>query len=284
MYRRVANASRFSQHVWGVRYYVILLIGLCTTCARIKLYWTPNQVLHRLLVFYLYLTRGRWTSTCNITDPTHWNVAILPVVTKDLSFSPQLSRYDFLSQCEFSTLLTTRQPIMVKFHYRRSHTFRYQRNYTISFFHKNRTHDFCTTSVYVCTVIAYYSKVRMNRVKCQSCLWSTDQGKWTFPCPWLPTRPLERRRLVYSIYLITGTRLKGLTIHVIVDSLLIENWKVSLSNSLFRDSRKSINRISFIGGGFVPLHLQTSCAVRLLSRMVLSHLVGIHGSIYGSSR
>ena len=34
------------------------------------------------------------------------NVAILPVVTKDLPISPQVLPYDFLSRCKFSTLRT----------------------------------------------------------------------------------------------------------------------------------------------------------------------------------
>ena len=42
------------------------------------------------------------------------NVAILPVVTKDLLIFPRFSPYQFLSRCKFSTL-TTRQP-MVEFY------------------------------------------------------------------------------------------------------------------------------------------------------------------------
>ena len=36
------------------------------------------------------------------------NITILPVDTKDLRISPQLTSYDFFSRCKFSTL-TTRQ-------------------------------------------------------------------------------------------------------------------------------------------------------------------------------
>ena len=42
------------------------------------------------------------------------SVAILPVVTKDLSISLRFTPYDFLSRCMFSTL-TNRQP-MVEFY------------------------------------------------------------------------------------------------------------------------------------------------------------------------
>ena len=38
-------------------------------------------------------------------------LTILPVVTKDLPIYPQLTPYDFLSRCKFSTL-TTRQPMV----------------------------------------------------------------------------------------------------------------------------------------------------------------------------
>ena len=41
--------------------------------------------------------------------PMGLNVAILPVITKDLPSSPRFTPYEFLSRCNFSTL-TTRQP------------------------------------------------------------------------------------------------------------------------------------------------------------------------------
>ena len=43
--------------------------------------------------------------------PTYCNIAILPLVTKDLLVSPRFSPYDFLLRCKFSTH-TTRQPIV----------------------------------------------------------------------------------------------------------------------------------------------------------------------------
>ena len=39
-------------------------------------------------------------------------ITILPVVTKDRPISPRFTAYDFLSRCKFSTLLTTRQPMV----------------------------------------------------------------------------------------------------------------------------------------------------------------------------
>ena len=41
-------------------------------------------------------------------------ITILPVVTKDLPFSPRFTPYEFSSRCKFSNL-TTRQP-MVEFY------------------------------------------------------------------------------------------------------------------------------------------------------------------------
>ena len=48
-------------------------------------------------VICLCLTYGRSASTCEVTNPTYSNVAILlmPVVTKDLLISPRFSPYDF---------------------------------------------------------------------------------------------------------------------------------------------------------------------------------------------
>ena len=45
------------------------------------------------------------------TSHLYCNVAILPMVTKDLPISPRFLPYDFLSPCKFSTL-TTRQPVV----------------------------------------------------------------------------------------------------------------------------------------------------------------------------
>ena len=42
-------------------------------------------------------------------------ITILPVVTKDLPLSPPFTPYNILSRCKFSTLTTTRQP-MVEFY------------------------------------------------------------------------------------------------------------------------------------------------------------------------
>ena len=70
-------------------------------------------------------------------------ITILPVVTnKDLPISPRFTPYDFLSRCKFSTLLTTRQPIMVEFYLITFPRFPLRKKEHKSYFGKNRTHDF----------------------------------------------------------------------------------------------------------------------------------------------
>ena len=54
------------------------------------------------------------------------NVAILPVVTKNLSSSPRFTPYDFSSRCKFSTL-TTRQPMVEFYLLTCTNAFRYER-------------------------------------------------------------------------------------------------------------------------------------------------------------
>ena len=75
-------------------------------------------------------------------------IIILPVVTKDLPISPRLTPYDFLSRCKFSTL-TTRQP-MDEFYLFTFPRFPLRKKEHKSYFGKNPTHDFRTTSR--CTV------------------------------------------------------------------------------------------------------------------------------------
>ena len=70
-------------------------------------------------------------------------ITILPVVTKDFPISPRFTPYDFLSQCEFSTL-TTRQP-MVEFYLLTFPRFPLRKKEHKSYFDKNRTHDFRTS-------------------------------------------------------------------------------------------------------------------------------------------
>ena len=72
-------------------------------------------------------------------------ITILPVVTKDLPISPRLKSYDFLSRCKFSTL-TTRQLIMIEFYLLTFPRFPLRKKEHKSYFGKNRTHDFLTTS------------------------------------------------------------------------------------------------------------------------------------------
>ena len=71
-------------------------------------------------------------------------ITILPVVTKDLPISPRFAPYNFLSRCKFSTL-TTRQP-MVESYLLTFPRFPLRKKEHKSYFGKNRTHDFRTTS------------------------------------------------------------------------------------------------------------------------------------------
>ena len=71
-------------------------------------------------------------------------ITILPVVTKDLPISPQFTFYNFSSRCKFSTR-TTRQP-MVEFYLLTFPRFPLRKKEHKSYFGKNRTHDFRTTS------------------------------------------------------------------------------------------------------------------------------------------
>ena len=72
-------------------------------------------------------------------------IIILPAVTKDLPISPRFTPYDFLSRCKVSSL-TTRQPIMIEFHLLTFPRFPLRKKEHKSYFGKNRTHDFRTTS------------------------------------------------------------------------------------------------------------------------------------------
>ena len=71
-------------------------------------------------------------------------ITILPVVTKDLPISPRFTPYDFLSRCKFSNL-TTRQP-MVELYLLTFPRFPLRNKEHTSYFGKNLTHDFRTTS------------------------------------------------------------------------------------------------------------------------------------------
>ena len=54
-----------------------------------------------LYFIFLDLIYGRWTTTCYATNPTHCNVAILPVVTKYLPISPRF----LIFYCDASSAL-----------------------------------------------------------------------------------------------------------------------------------------------------------------------------------
>ena len=71
-------------------------------------------------------------------------ITILPVVTKDLSISPRFTPCDFLSRCKFSTL-TIRQPMLVEFYLLTFTRFPLRKKEHMSYFGKNRTHDFRTS-------------------------------------------------------------------------------------------------------------------------------------------
>ena len=66
------------------------------------------------------------------------------VTNKDLPISPRCTPYVFLSRCKFSNL-TTRQP-MVGFYLLTFPRFRLRKKEHKSYFGKNRTHNFRTTS------------------------------------------------------------------------------------------------------------------------------------------
>ena len=73
-------------------------------------------------------------------------ITILSVVTitKDLPIPPRCTPYDFLSRCKFNNL-TTRQPL-VEFYLLTFPRFPLRKKEHESYFGKNRTHDFRTTS------------------------------------------------------------------------------------------------------------------------------------------
>ena len=71
------------------------------------------------------------------------NVAIVPVVTKDLLISPRFMPYDFLSRYKLNTL-TTRQP-MVEFYLLTFPRFPLRKKEHKSYFGENRTRDFRTS-------------------------------------------------------------------------------------------------------------------------------------------
>ena len=138
--------------------------------------------------FFFNLTYSRWTSS----------FTILPVVTKDLPISTRFTPYDFLSRCKFSTL-TTRQP-MVEFYLLTFTRFPLRKKKHKSYFGKNWTHDFRTTSrcadcllehsgdegcIYdVCMVITY-SRVWINRVRLPILLvvsWTGKMNISLYPC------------------------------------------------------------------------------------------------------
>ena len=72
-------------------------------------------------------------------------ITLLPVVTKGLPISTGSRLTIFLSRCKFSNL-TTGQPIMVVFYLLTFPRFPLRKKEHKSYFGKNQTHDFRTTS------------------------------------------------------------------------------------------------------------------------------------------
>ena len=97
-----------------------------------------------------------------LTNPTYWycNVAILPVVTKDLPISPRFSPEDFLSRCKFSTLSLYNSP----------------------------TNNDWILLTHVLTLFAMDVRIKTRFDKNQ-----THEFRTTSRCARLPTRPLGRR-------------------------------------------------------------------------------------------
>ena len=84
--------------------------------------------------FFFHLTYSRWTSSL---PSCLWSQRIFPSL-------PGSRLTNFLSRCKFSTL-TTRQP-MVEFYVLTFPRFPLRKKEHKSYFGKNRTHDFRTTS------------------------------------------------------------------------------------------------------------------------------------------
>ena len=87
------------------------------------------------LYFFFHPTYSRWTSSL---PSCVWSQRIFPSLP-----GPRLTF--FLSRCKFSTLTTTRQP-MVEFYLLTFPRFPFRKKQHKSYFGKNRTHDFRTTS------------------------------------------------------------------------------------------------------------------------------------------
>ena len=79
-------------------------------------------------LFVSHLQYSRWASTCSVTNPTYCNVAILPVVSNDLSPSLLGSRIRFFYRdASLALLLLVNQSLNT---YSPSHAFLY-RSYTL---------------------------------------------------------------------------------------------------------------------------------------------------------
>ena len=101
----IANASSALSHVvnqscFNFNFTYVFTLSATTEARRIEL--TTSALLFLFFVFF------------HLTYPMGLNVAILPVITKNIPISPRFTPYEFLWRCKFSTL-TTRQ-LMVEFY------------------------------------------------------------------------------------------------------------------------------------------------------------------------
>ena len=87
-----------------------------------------------IFIFFFHLTYSRWTSSL---PSCLWSQRIFPSL-------PGSRLTIFLSRCKFSTLLTTRQP-MVEFYLLTFPRFPLRKKKHKSYLGKNRTHDFRTS-------------------------------------------------------------------------------------------------------------------------------------------
>ena len=115
-------------------------------------------------------------------NPTYCNIAILPVVTKDISMSPRFSPMIVYRDVGSALLQLINQ--WLNFIYSRSHPFRYGRKNANSSLHKkNRTHDFSTTVV---VVVVFTLKERSGLYPVPSLFYSSRQRN---EFPWSQANP-----------------------------------------------------------------------------------------------
>ena len=111
------------------------------------------------LFFCLYLTYGRWASTCSVTNPTYCTVAILPVITNNIPIFPRV----------LCLPIFYRQP-MVEFHFLHVLTLSAtDARIKILLLNKNQTHDFGHYN-YQMGMRCYHWTTRKTRVSVYLCI------------------------------------------------------------------------------------------------------------------